>query len=469
MWCPGCYCANDEGLFHVASLKTLADQDDEDRIAASSWKKINKKDKSKDYLKGRRGDHLMVQFECDKCVFRKITGRAASYKNPTDVMLEKCIRRVLLDSFWSRASDTVTANARHVESIINSCLILNMNDPFPPSGPLPAWDHCGYAIAVTMVFDSLQGGTYSEKHKEFETIRANRKCYSNYVRATAGARDPGLVLADHDGKHYTRIGTDVCGSAWFARFIEGCKRRMGQDWRPDQPISPELLSEVLYLMEVAIAREKDETKKHRLVTFAFYYAACYVVSLRGPEGMLFDLKGMNERNLPEDTKFITMALFGKVKGEHAERTHLLPSVNVTSSGIEIKVWMKRALFMAQRQGRSTGPLMCKRNGEPFKTKELNETLHQFLGEVHERRPRLFPKDIKTVSDIEEKYKCFRSFRRGSDTRAMDKRVNILDNECVNRWRANEKAGNRVPSMPMHHRYADLSMLLGPFLRYTEAM
>jgi hypothetical protein len=31
------------------------------------------------------------------------------------------------------------------------------------------------------------------------------------------------------------------GSLWFQRFMLGCKKRMGQDWRPNQAISAELV------------------------------------------------------------------------------------------------------------------------------------------------------------------------------------------------------------------------------------
>ena len=84
-------------------------------------------------------------------------------------------------------------------------------------------------------------------------------------------------------------------------------------------------------------------------------------------------------------------------------------------------------------------------------------------------PKLFPVAVKSTEDIRAKYNVFQSFRRGSDTRAMNQNVSLDDSHCVNRWQAKVKAKNKEPSLAMHHKYADLAMLLGPFLRYTGKM
>lgn len=54
------------------------------------------------FLVARDGDHLMVPFECDTCIFWKLRNVAP---NPIDCLKDKlllaCIRRVNLDAFWS--------------------------------------------------------------------------------------------------------------------------------------------------------------------------------------------------------------------------------------------------------------------------------------------------------------------------------------------------------------------------------
>jgi predicted solute-binding protein len=92
-----------------------------------------------------------------------------------------------------------------------------------------------------------------------------------------------------------------------------------------------------------------------------------------------------------------------------------------------------------------------------------------LQEIYSESPELFPKSISDADQIADKYFIFRSYRRGSDTRALNERVKIEDIQTVNRWKQHEKAGAKRPNLQMHQHYADLQMLLGPFLRYTAAM
>ena len=44
-----------------------------------------------------------------------------------------------------------------------------------------------------------------------------------------------------------------------------------------------------------------------------------------------------------------------------------------------------------------------------------------------------------------------------------------DVDTVNRWRTKEKAGANKPGARIDHMYADLNLLVGPFLRYTWSM
>lgn len=63
----------------------------------------------------------MVQFECDNCVFRQVKGRRAVKCNHQDILTQACIRRVLLDAFWSQALSTVTGHAGKIDLCIKLC------------------------------------------------------------------------------------------------------------------------------------------------------------------------------------------------------------------------------------------------------------------------------------------------------------------------------------------------------------
>jgi hypothetical protein len=63
----------------------------------------------------------------------------------------------------------------------------------------------------------------------------------------------------------------------------------------------------------------------------------YVLSLRGPEGFLVDLCGLqrywSETHLEKGKEYVIIALRGEIKGKHSQREHLVPCSPVTSSGI----------------------------------------------------------------------------------------------------------------------------------------
>jgi hypothetical protein len=196
----------------------------------------------------------------------------------------------------------------------------------------------------------------------------------------------------------------------------------------------------------------------------------YVNSLRGPEELLVDLEGCR-RNFQKglDKNYVSISLLGQVKGEHGERQHFLPAPSVTGSGIKVRCWMQRLLAANQMSGRTIGPAFCDDSGVVLKSRDMNLILHELLGEFFVEHPALFQADIESISDIEDKYSVYRSFRRGSDSLAMAMKVPSEDNKVVNHWSKNEAAGTSKPSMDMTQYYAEIHILPPSFMRYTGAM
>ena len=212
------------------------------------------------FEKARVGDDLMTQFECDVCVFRKLYHREANPHSEPDRLAEACIRRVLLDAFWSRASSTVTQNASKLREALSLSRRLGLMGPYAEPGPLPPKDHCGYEVAMQIVLSSPDPGRHSPDYKQWDTIRRIRTVFSNQSRASRVANAYVSSLSDMDGKNYTRITKEVCCSLWFARFARGCNRRMGQDWRPDQAISVDLEIALLEYVEIKLQTLEDPTE-----------------------------------------------------------------------------------------------------------------------------------------------------------------------------------------------------------------
>ena len=93
-----------------------------------------------------------------------------------------------------------------------------------------------------------------------------------------------MSLGDWDGKRYSRITNDACGSFFFKRFIEGMRARMGSDWRPNLALSTTLIVKLLDRSESRIDSSTSKEDKHHWMVFLTYVTVSYVISLRGPEG-----------------------------------------------------------------------------------------------------------------------------------------------------------------------------------------
>ena len=65
------------------------------------------------------------------------------------------------------------------------------------------------------------------------------------------------------------------------------------------------------------------------MVFHTYAMVCYVMSLRGCEGLLLDLSGLNRKWGVGGDQYVVIALLGKIKGEMGDRSHLLPCVAKT--------------------------------------------------------------------------------------------------------------------------------------------
>ena len=380
-----------------------------------------------------------------------------------------CIIRAILDAFWSRAEGTVSGYARNARKMIEHSETAGLYVPFRHSAQLPWEDHCGYEVAVEMLLYSRKEGKNSKDYMQFDTVRVFRTIYSNFVRASPQANAYPLSLGEPSGK-YQRLNMDSCGSLWFSRFMEGLKARMGQIWLPNRAMSNQLQKEFLRLLEKRIRDAEDDFKeKHRWIVFSLYVTAVYVLSLRGPEGFLLDIDGLNRHWDGLRYEYVVFALLGKIKGEANDRDHLIPCVCQTSSGIRVRDILKRFLDIKTVIGQRDGPAISDIDGKLYGTKDLDDMLHDILLDIFEVRRELFPADISSSEEVMKHYQCFRTFSRSSDTRAIDTKVSSVDIDVVNRWRGVERAGGKRPARYMQQHYAQFELLLGPFLRYTEAM
>ena len=458
-------------LFHIDSKETATmmqsqPPDGNERMTRNTrWK--TKKSNLNDFNEARNGDHALVPFECDNCIFYKLRKQKPDVGKEADKLLMILIRRMNLDAFWARARGTVRENTGRIKRTIQFSNTLGLSGPFEHQGPYPSHDHCGYEVAAAILMNSRRPGRYHKSHTQFETIRLIKSSYSSQFNASPAANIDPLTWTDRKS-NYTRVTSDKCGSLWFSRFMVGLKIRMGQTYKPNQALSHELLKAVIVLAEAKVEEAVSEDEVARWITFISYMVITYVLSLRGSEGLMLDLGGLNKQWIIKRTNHVVVVLSGKLKGEGNARLHHIPCVKVTKSGINVEYLIQRLLDLKQKQGLYDGPAISNDRGFLLPIKDLDTCFHELLIELYLLKPERFPPTITSPEEIVDNYKCFRSLRRTSNTRALDEKVNGTDIDIVNKWEQVNETKKKV-AQAMKHHYAEFQLLIKPFLRYTSAM
>jgi hypothetical protein len=244
---------------------------------------------------------------------------------------------------------------------------------------------------------------------------------------------------------------------------------MGQDWRPNRAISTPLMLKLLTLVESRIRMSQDLEERCKWVMAGSYFCFCYVVSLRSSEGLMVDVVGIREYG-EATIDHVVIPLLGQVKGEDHTRQHLIHCVNQTDSGIDVRKWVSRLRAIHSILRKENGPAFINSSsGVQSTTSEMNDLFIDLLTEIHEDHRDLFAVDIQSPADLNDKYHVYRSFRRGSESRAVSREVSASDRNQVNRWRKKESATSSKMSQPIDQLYVDVTLVKEAFLRYTRAM
>lgn len=248
------------------------------------------------------------------------------------------------------------------------------------------------------------------------------------------------------------------------------KRRMGQDWRPNRAFSMDLLLEIFKRLEYKIENSDNKYEQHNWVIFQTYALVSYVLSLRGSEGLLLDLKSLIKHNMGKPEKdHIIITLLGKVKGESQDRVHIMPASLITKSGLKLGSSINRLITVKKRFGFTGGPAISDHQGRILSSRDLDGYLHDVLEEIHQDQKSLFPMDVTDSTKLKEVYLNFRSWRRTSRSRSVEEKVSESDVKMVNRWSKVEAAKGRKPSLSVPDLYTQVELIKKPFLRYTQAM
>lgn len=110
---------------------------------------------------------------------------------------------------------------------------------------------------------------------------------------------------EHKRNRSPMLTKDQCCFSWFQHFLEGCQKRMGQEWRPNKAISVvELMIELLSVVEQRVT-DNSTTNKNKInwLLAEGYFCVCYVMSLTSTEGLLCNLEELN-KHIDEERGYV---------------------------------------------------------------------------------------------------------------------------------------------------------------------
>jgi hypothetical protein len=129
MWCSGSYTMSKEVHFPIKERAI------ERQRLIVAWGKRHRP--GNQYKSARDGDHALVPFKCDLCVFQKLREHTPYPLAPEDTLLMACIRHINLDTFWSGAAATVRGNKDKLAEGLRMSAAVGLAGPYETDGPLP--------------------------------------------------------------------------------------------------------------------------------------------------------------------------------------------------------------------------------------------------------------------------------------------------------------------------------------------
>jgi len=238
-----------------------------------------------------------------------------------------------------------------------------------------------------MILKSRDKGSYAP-YQQFETIRKLWSGFTNtYMSSLIGYTNYHTGGGD-TAKHY--LCQCPTHSLWFECFSRGCLSQMGQEVIL-------VILELLHHLEMDLEAEADMEAKCNIITLGAFISIAYCGSFCGAEVFLVDCAGLRSYlHAPVDPSLpwhIIIPLLGRFKNEIGSHCHLTPLAAVTSSGINIRLWVTRLVELQDHVGYRHGPAFCTARGKPLTSLDLELDLLDHLQRVQDLHPTLIPANI----------------------------------------------------------------------------
>ena len=337
-------------------------------------------------------------------------------------------------------------------------------------GPWPLKDGAGFQLAIVILRASQEPGKHSDRYQQFESIRKLRSSHNHAENSSVEAVSSSVHLQTEKGKVYS-LSSSETESLLFRKFMEGLEDRMGRDVRQQKGMSVELLKRILSGYESDLNNpEVSEERKRDVIIFGAHFAILFGASLRGNEAMMVEGQGLCKNVLvgrDHDQPHVLVPLLGRFKNEMGNRLILLALADESKSGLKFRFWVEKLVevLISEEKDKVAGPAFCTNDGSMYPTKLINEELHHRLNDIQRSNSGLIPGDLS----IEERFGTYRSFRIGSNTRALQQKVPTRVVEMIHRWSSVERNRGSKPSFKMMDHYLDMTLTLDTYLSYSQSL
>jgi hypothetical protein len=368
-----------------------------------------------------------------------------------------------LDAFWSRESDTVSANLREIKSILECGELLEIG-MLGELGPFPFEDCFGMKPAVAFLMKSRRGGHHDKDQIKYSSTRKVRSAFSNFYHASKGQMG---AMSFTSGRKQQFTSSSVTNGLWYSRFQEGAHCQMGDTVKQDMAISINVMLKLQEIFE-ADYHASGGAERRRIVEAATFTEISYCILLRGFEVPKIDLGGLRENRVQpggSEAPHIGVPLAGRFKMQKGEQRHVIPMAAEMESGLMPMIWVNHLIEERELQGRTRGWAFIDQNGNQAPMGYFTDAIMDQLQQIQDLHPELIAAGI----NIMEEFGLARSFRRGSNTQAQIRKVAPDIINWINRWRTEEAAKGKATSSSMRVLYAETKLMLETYLAYSRSL
>ena len=433
------------------------------------WKK---KSEERRYVEGIDGAFLVTPFQCDYCWFVNLEGRLPNIHSFSDSRLLDYIRRANLDVMWSRAPGTIANAKNSIKHLLRSWEELNMKIELPQLGPWIVGDKVGFGVAIGMLKYAQRKGNNRATHMQFESVRKLRTAFGHLHANARLSTNPDATSFKAQKGDLFNITDSPTDSKLFQMFMRGLLLRMGKQTESNWGLDYKVLLAILANLEGKLEEvENAQSMKRDCIMLGAYLTIGFVCAFRGNEVFMVEAEGLQRMiregrsEVETENSHVVIPLLGRFKNEDGEKWHLMVSVNTTESGIKARFWTEKLALLLKEEKRGMGPAFCDRNGDLLNYWDINNHFIKELEYIQQHQSYLLQPEI----EVADHYSIFRSLRKGSTARAMDKKVesNVID--LHNRWRTMERTGGQRSTKSMQGYYSDLRLTIITQLAYSRPL